>query len=98
MSIINEVFSSLDLDGIIDLYRYYNLGGKVVYIENFVRVNTFSDVEIILKLKKGMIKVSGENLVIEELNKSSILVKGSIKGVEVYWNFGRRFPVKQRLY
>ena len=84
MSIINEVFSSLDLDGIIDLYRYYNLGGKVVYIENFVRVNTFSDVEIILKLKKGMIKVSGENLVIEELNKSSILVKGSIKGVEVY--------------
>lgn len=84
MSIINEIFSSLDLDNITDLYRYYNLGGKIVYIENFVRVNTFSKTEIVLKLKKGMIKILGENLVIEELNKSSLIVKGSIKGVEVY--------------
>ena len=84
MSIINEIFSSLDLDNITDMYRYYNLGGKVVYIENFVRVNTFSKTEIVLKLKRGMIKVLGENLAIEELNKASLIIKGLIKGVEVY--------------
>ena len=85
MSIINEVFSSLDIGCAIDDYRYYNLGGKAVYVENFKRINTFSNSEIILKLKKGMIKILGENLYIKELNKNSLLVWGTIKGVEVYW-------------
>ena len=84
MSIINEVFSALDIGNLIDDYRYYNLGGKAVYIENFVRVNTFLPDEIVLKLKRGFIKVVGKDLIIEELNKESILVKGCIKGVEVY--------------
>ncbi len=84
MSIINEVFSALDVDNLTDTYRYYNLGGKVVYIENFVRVNTFSQTEIVLKLKKGLIKVSGDGLIIEELNQSSLVIKGVIKGVDVY--------------
>ena len=85
MSIINEVFSSLDIGCVTDNYRYYNLGGKAVYVENFKRINTFSSSEIILKLKHGMIKIFGENLYIKELNKNSLLVWGTIKGVEVYW-------------
>ena len=85
MSIINEVFSSLDIGCSFDDYWYYNLGGKAVYVENFKRINTFSNSEIILKLKKGMIKILGENLYIKELNKNSLLVWGTIKGVEVYW-------------
>ncbi len=84
MSIISEVFSSLDIGCVADSYRYYNLGGKAVYVENFKRINTFSSSEIILKLKQGMIKIFGENLYIKELNKNSLLVWGIIKGVEVY--------------
>ncbi len=84
MSIINEVFSLLDIQSLSDSYRYYNLGGKVVYIENFIRIITFTPQEIILKLKKGMIKIIGESLLIEDLNNSCILIKGEIKGVQVY--------------
>jgi len=91
MGIINEVFRSFDFENISDLYRYYNLGGRAVYIENFVRVNTFLPSEIVLKLKKGMIKVSGEELCIKELNKGCIFIEGKIKGVEVYWNFLEKF-------
>lgn len=85
MGLVNEVFRGLDIVITNNDYRYYNLGGKAVYIENFVRINTFSQEKIILKLKKGMIKVVGKELVIEELNKGSLLIKGCIKGVEVYW-------------
>lgn len=84
MSLINEVFDSLDIKATTDEYRYYNFGGKVVYIENFVKIITFTKEEIVLKLRKGMIKVVGQELFIEELNKASLLIRGSIKGVEVY--------------
>jgi sporulation protein YqfC len=84
MSIINEVFSSLDINNISDNYRYYNLGGKAVYVENFKKITTFSSSEIVLKLKLGFIKIFGDNLFIKELNNGSMLVEGTIKGVEVY--------------
>ncbi len=83
MGILNEVVDNLNLE-LSNNYKYYNFGGKVVYIENFVRILTFNKEEIILKLKKGMFKVLGINLIIEELNKNSLLIKGEIKGVEVY--------------
>lgn len=84
MGLVNEIFNSLDLSITSNEYRYYNLGGKAVYIENFIKIITFSKEEIILKLKKGMFKVTGSELKIVELNKGSMLISGSIKGVEVY--------------
>ncbi len=84
MGLVNEIFNSLDLSITSNEYRYYNLGGKAVYIENFIKIITFSKEEIILKLKKGMFKVTGFELKIVELNKGSMLISGSIKGVEVY--------------
>lgn len=84
MGLVNEIFNSLDLSITSNEYRYYNLGGKAVYIENFTKIIAFSKEEIILKLKKGMFKVTGSKLKIVELNKGSMLISGSIKGVEVY--------------
>lgn len=85
MGLVNEIFNSLDMSITSNEYRYYNLGGKAVYIENFIKIIAFSKEEIILKLKKGMFKVTGSELKIVELNKGSMLISGSIKGVEVYW-------------
>ena len=84
MGLVNEIFNSLDISITSNEYRYYNIGGKAVYIENFIKIIAFSKEEIILKLKKGMFKVTGSELKIVELNKGSMLISGSIKGVEVY--------------
>jgi len=84
MGLVNEIFNSLDMSITSNEYRYYNLGGKAVYIENFIKIIAFSKEEIILKLKKGMFKVTGSELKIVELNKGSMLISGSVKGVEVY--------------
>lgn len=84
MGLVNEIFNSLDMSITSNEYRYYNIGGKAVYIENFIKIIAFSKEEIILKLKKGMFKVIGSELKIVELNKGSMLISGSIKGVEVY--------------
>ena len=83
MSLISQVFDEIDLSSIND-YKFYNIAGKVVYIENFLKITSFSKEEIILKLKKGMIKVVGSKMLIHELTSSSIIIKGIIKGVEVY--------------
>lgn len=82
--LLKEIFAGIDLTLLKNEYRYYNLGGKAVYIENFVRINTFCKEEVILKLKKGMIKVSGADLFLEELKEDCVLIKGTIKGVDVY--------------
>ena len=84
MGLVNEIFNSLDIYITSNEYRYYNIGGKAVYIENFIKIIAFSKEEIILKFKKGMFKVTGSELKIVELNKGSMLISGSIKGVEVY--------------
>lgn len=84
MGLVNEIFNSLDMSITSNEYRYYNLGGKAVYIENFIKIIAFSKEEIILKLKKGMFKVTGSELKIVELNKGSMLISGSVKGVDVY--------------
>jgi sporulation protein YqfC len=63
-------------------YKYVNLSGKVIYVQGYKDVLTFSQTNIILKLKSGELNITGENLNIKDLNLNSIVIEGVIKIVE----------------
>lgn len=75
--------TGLPLDIINNGYRIYNFAGKSIYIENFKSIITYTTTLISLKLKKGAVKIQGENLYIKEINLTSIVINGDIKDVEV---------------
>ena len=63
-------------------YKYGNLGGKFLYVQGYKDILSFSETEVILKLKQSELKVKGKNLNIKELNLNSIVIEGKIVLVE----------------
>ena len=80
---INEIseLSGLPINEAAGGYKYINLGGRSVYVQNYKDVLSFSNEEIVLKLKDGELKIVGEDLNIKDLNLNSITIKGNILSV-----------------
>ncbi len=55
--------------------------GKAVHVEGHRGITLFSDNEIILKKRKGVVSILGNNLTITELGESDVYVSGCIEGV-----------------
>ncbi len=85
-SFFSEVaeMSGLPLEILTNGFRVINFSNKAVYIENFKSILQFQTTEIGLKMKKGMMKVLGQDLVIKNLNENTVLVVGKIEKVENY--------------
>lgn len=64
-------------------FKVINFGNKAIYIENFKNIISFESIEIVVKLSSGIVKISGENLKIKNMNLDSIIVVGDIKGLEI---------------
>ena len=64
-------------------YRYVNLGGKVLYIEGHTGINIFNDKEMSFKIKKKILTIKGEELIVKYFDKSTAIVEGRIIQVEV---------------
>lgn len=64
-------------------FKYVNFNSEIFYIQNFKDLISFSEDEIIIKLYNGELSVVGENLMIVELSKKYICLKGKIVKVEV---------------
>lgn len=56
---------------------------KKLNIENYIKVNDFSNKEISIQYENGLILVKGENLVITRMLKDEILISGDIKNIEL---------------
>ncbi len=56
-------------------------GGDAVYAEGHEGIDRYNESEIVLKLKKGSIRICGEKLKIMELSRQDILVKGVVKQI-----------------
>ena len=76
--------SGLPMDTILNGFRIVNLSNKMIYVEGFLKIVTFETNLINLKMKKGMLKINGDNLTIRNLNTNTALVCGEIVGVESY--------------
>ena len=75
--------SGLPLDIFNKGFRVVNLSNRTVFIEGFVNIVSFESTEIIIKLKRGIVKVQGENLKIKNMNLETILIVGSIINLEI---------------
>lgn len=75
--------SGLPLDIFNKGFRVINLSNRTVFIEGFVNIVSFESTEIIIKLKRGIVKVQGENLKIKNMNLETILIVGSITNLEI---------------
>ncbi|MCL2861235.1 MAG: YabP/YqfC family sporulation protein [Firmicutes bacterium] len=84
MSFFSEVAKTMGLDSlrIASGYQVINYNGEAAYVEGFVQVLSIDNNEIVLKLKKGKIVISGENLSVASLETGAIIVKGNIKEVK----------------
>lgn len=64
-------------------YKVVNFCGKSVFIEGFKSIISVDNEMVVLKLKKGRIKVVGEGLTIKDINLGQIFINGNIVCVEV---------------
>ena len=81
MSLINEVEKLMnEVDSSMD-YRLINLGGKKLYIEGLKSVVGFGESEMMFQLKKQILVVSGSNLKVKYLDKTTCVLYGKITSV-----------------
>lgn len=59
-------------------YKIINVGGKVIYIQNYLKLLTYNQEEIVLKIKNNELIIEGKDLKIAELGEKNILIKGQI--------------------
>ncbi len=77
MSFIGELIERVDAN----VYNAINFGGRYCYVEGVIRVTSIGDEEIKFAVKGAILTVSGENLMIEELDEGTVIVKGDIGGI-----------------
>ncbi len=62
-------------------YSAVLMGGEAAYIEGISRIISVAQDKIEIAAGKTLIEITGENLVIDELERESVIVKGRILGV-----------------
>lgn len=65
-------------------YNIVNMSGKLIYVEGHKGLALLSKNIICLKIKKGSIKVEGENLSLKELYEECVKISGKIEKIEVF--------------
>ena len=61
-------------------YNFIDFNGEYVYVEGIGRVLSLDSDKIELSVGKNVLCVTGEELVITELEKGSVIIKGRIRG------------------
>lgn len=64
-------------------FRIINFSNKSIYVEGFTNIVSFENEEIVLKLKKGIIKIQGQNIKIKNMSLETIIIVGDILFVEI---------------
>lgn len=64
-------------------FRIINFSNKSIYIEGFTNIVSFENEEIVLKLKKGIIKIQGKDIKIKNMSLETIVIVGDILFVEI---------------
>jgi len=69
----------------IEDFNIINMSGQILYVEGHKGLIVLSKEEIVFKIKKGTVSVFGENMLLAELNQTTIKICGKIKKVEQNW-------------
>ena len=81
MSLFNEIEKLMNSADSSFNFRVINLGGKTLYVEGIKCVVSLGESEIILQLKKQLITISGKDLQVKYLDKTSCVLEGDINSV-----------------
>ncbi|MBB6454315.1 sporulation protein YqfC [Salirhabdus euzebyi] len=73
---------NLPEDVLFELPRITTIGQLHAYIENHKGLVTFTEKEILLKMKKGYVRLRGENFVLKTMLQEEIIVEGKIREVQ----------------
>lgn len=79
---LEEIKENLKDSTGLDSFNLINLSGKLLYVEGHLGLVTLSKEIISFKVKKAIIVVEGENLILAELSNNTIKICGKIKKVE----------------
>ncbi|EIT85217.1 hypothetical protein A374_10755 [Fictibacillus macauensis ZFHKF-1] len=71
----------LPADAMMDLPRITMIGQLHIYIENHRGVISFSNEQLMLRLKTGSLVIKGRDFVIKTILPEEILLEGAIDGV-----------------
>ena len=77
---LNEIVSAckLPFSEVLSEFKVVQIGQKVIYICNFKKILDYSCNRIVLKAVKDVIEVVGSDLVISQIEKNEIIIKGEI--------------------
>lgn len=87
MSMIAEIEKLMNSVNLSADYRIINLGGKSLYIEGIKSVISFGEEEMRFQLKKSLLIISGQNLKVKYLDKTTCILEGVITAVQTLWEF-----------
>ncbi len=75
--------TGLPFDNLSKGFRLINLSNRALYVEGYTGLIDAENGEMNIKLKKGIVRLTGKNLKIKNLNLGSLLVVGEIQTVEM---------------
>lgn len=78
MGMLDEIEKLMGSVGSSANYRTLNLGGKFLYVEGIKAVVSFGVDEMQFQLKKCLLVVTGKNLKVKYLDKSTCIIEGEI--------------------
>ncbi len=84
-SFIDDIsrLTGLPFDDLSKGFRVINISNRAVYVEGYKGLIDAESGEMNIKLKKGVIKVTGRNLRIKNLNLETLLIIGEIQNLEM---------------
>lgn len=86
MSLISEIEKLMNTAESSINFRIINLGGNKVYVEGIKSVISLGKTELIFQLKKLILTISGTNLNVQYLDKSTCVITGQITSVVTKWS------------
>lgn len=85
MSFFSDFFNNVMIENEKNkIYCSLIFGNKLSIIGN-VKIDMMSEDEIVLKVKKGKIKIIGSNLIISSMAKGQFEIEGNVTGVMRLW-------------
>lgn len=75
-------FLEISRDILVNIPRIVITGNGVINIEGFLGIEEYMPERTVIKTKSGLVVISSDNLMIDEICEEYIMLKGDIKSVE----------------
>lgn len=83
MSFYDEVEKLFNIDEVRSEFSLYSKGFRLLVVNGYQNIISFSDAEIVLKVKGNMkVSIKGAKMIIKKMEKGELVIDGEILSVE----------------